>query len=118
MKKAIVSSLCGLFCVVIAAAQEKTTIEPSGHIITKDVSVKPFDAIRASGLYELILSQGNTESVKIEADDNLQTMFVVTNEGNTLVIDMPELKNKNVNFEDKHEHKGLKWKVYVSCKNF
>lgn len=117
MKKAIVYSLCGLFCVALASAQEKTTIEPSGHIITKEVSVKPFDAIRAAGLYELILSQGNTESVKIEADDNVQNMFTVRNEGSTLVIDMPELKNKNVNFNHKNEHQSLKWKVYVSCKN-
>jgi Putative auto-transporter adhesin, head GIN domain len=117
MKKGMVLSLLGLFCAAIVTAQEKKTIEPSGHIITKDVSVKSFDAIRAKGLYELILSQGNGESVKIEADDNLIDLFSVTNEGSTLVIDMPELKDKNINFKNKDDHQSLKLKVYVNCKN-
>src|SRR5215471_12896841 len=117
MKKGIISFLTGFFCVGIITAQEKTAIEPSGNIITKDVSVKPFDAIRAEGLYELVISQGASESVKIEADDNLQSMFEVKNEGSTLVIDMPDLKDNNINFKNKDDHQSLKLKVYVSCKN-
>ena len=89
-----------VFSCLAVTAQDHKTIEPSGNIVTKDVSVKPFDAIRAKGLYELILSQGNTESVKIEADDNIQNLFSVSNEGSTLVIDMPELRDKNINFKN------------------
>jgi hypothetical protein len=99
-----------------ALAQEKATIEPSGNVITKDVSIQPFDAIKANGIYELILSQGDKESVKIEADDNLQYLFSVSNNGSTLVIDMPELKDKNINMKNKDDKRGWRLKVYVTFK--
>ena len=118
MKKILAPLSLLLLCSIAATAQEKKTIEPSGNIVTKEVSVKPFDAIRAKGLYELVLSQGDKESVKIEADDNIQNLFTVSNEGSVLVIDMPELKDKNINFQNnKEKDHNLKWKVYVTCKN-
>ena len=115
MKK-IISFTFLLFSAAIVLAQKNETIVPSGKVITKEISVKPFDAIDAKGLYELILSQGDKESVKIEADDNLQELFSVSNDGNTLVIDMPKLKNKNINFNDKREDHDLHLKVYVTFK--
>lgn len=100
----------------IAVAQKKITIEPSGKIITKEISVQSFDAIDASGLYELVLSQGDKEAVKIEADDNLVDLFSVKNNGSTLEIDMPQLKDKNIDFKDGENRKSLKLKVYVTFK--
>lgn len=97
-------------------AQKKETIEPSGKIITKDFSIKSFDGIRAEGLYELVLTQGDNESVKIEADDNVMDLFSVTNEGSTLAITMPKMKNNDINFSDKKENKNLRWNVYVVFK--
>jgi len=115
MKK-IISFTFLLFSSAIILAQKGETIVPSGNIITKDVTVKPFDAIDAKGLYELILTQGDKESVKIEADDNLQELFSVSNDDNTLVIDMPKLRDKNINFNDKKEDHELHLKVYVTFK--
>src|SRR5215831_4458826 len=112
--KRIMSSAFLLFSMATAIAQKGETIVPSGNVITKDVNVKPFDAIEAKGLYELILTQGDKESVKIEADDNLQDLFAVSNDNNTLVIDMPKLKDKNINFDDKKDHHDLRLKVYVT----
>src|SRR5215831_10700780 len=114
--KRIMSSAFLLFSMATAIAQKGETIVPSGNVITKDVNVKPFDAIEAKGLYELILSQGDKESVKIEADDNLQDLFQVSNDGNTLVIDMPKLNDSNVNFSDKDDDQDLQLKVYVTFK--
>src|SRR3954447_19366800 len=108
--------LSTLICSATVMSQEQANIEPSGNIITKDVTVQPFDAIKANGLYELILSQGDKESVKIEADDNLQDLFAVSNDGNKLLIDMPKLKDKNINFDDKKDHHDLRLKVYVTFK--
>jgi hypothetical protein len=105
-----------LFSAATILAQKDETIVPSGHIITKDVSVKSFDAIQAKGLYELILTQGDNELVKIEADDNLQDLFSVSNDGNTLVIDMPKLRDKNINFNNKKDDHDLHLKVYVTFK--
>lgn len=114
--KGIMSALLLMFCAFSVMAQKQGNIKPSGNIITRNVNVHFFNSIRAEGLYELILTQGDKESVKIEADDNLQDLFKVSNDGNTLVIEMPDLKNSNVDFNDKnHDHK-LNLKVYVTFK--
>ncbi len=88
--------------------KDRVTIEPSGNIITKEVSVTSFDQLDVSGVFNLMLMQGNKEEVKIEADDNLQSLFEVKNEGSRLTIGM----KKDVNLKGK-----LKMKVYVTFKN-
>jgi hypothetical protein len=86
---------------------DKDRIEGSGNMITKDITIKSFDELDASGIFNLQLSQGDKESVKIEADDNLMDLFIVENEGSTLKISM----KKNSNFNSK---KHLR--VYVTFK--
>jgi hypothetical protein len=81
----------------MVAAQKNEKIEGNGKVVTKEVAVKSFDGLKASGIYELKLSQGDKESVRIEADENLQEYFTVTNNGSTLVINMEKLRNKNLN---------------------
>lgn len=110
MKKFILTCLTGMFFVGLAQAQQKQeTIEGNGKTVTRDVAVSSFDELKASGVYELKLSQGDKESVKIEADENLQQYFNVHNDGNKLVIDMEKLKNKSLKHADK-------MKVYVTFK--
>jgi hypothetical protein len=100
-----------IFTLAVNAQKEKQeTIEGNGNLVTKEVSVSSFDALKASGIYELKLSQGSSESVKIEADENLQQYFNVRNEGSKLVIDLKDLNNKNLKVK-------TKMKVYVSFKN-
>ena len=82
-------------------------IEGSGNKVTKDVAVQPFDELDISGVFSVVLTQGNSESVKIEADDNLQELFEVKNEGSKLKIGMRE----KTNFNSK-----TKMKVYISFK--
>jgi hypothetical protein len=82
--------------VLFVQAQNQETIEGNGNRITKTVSVQPFTELEASGVYDLKLTQGNSEGVTIEADENLQPLFTVRNAGNKLVIEMKELKNKNL----------------------
>jgi hypothetical protein len=93
-----------------ASAQEKQneTIEGNGKLVTRDINVQPFDALNASGVYELKLLQGDKESVKIEADENLQELFTVKNEGSQLNIEM----KKNINL------RGMtRIKVYVTFRD-
>ncbi len=87
---------------------QKESIEGSGNIITKEISVQPFDGLTAGGVFNVILQQGNKEQVKIEAEDNLQPLFEVKNEGSTLKISF----KKDVNL--KH---AKKMNVYVTFKN-
>ncbi len=111
MRKILFVTALVLFCGLFAIAQnEKETIQGSGKQVTRDVPVTSFESLKASGVYELKLSQGNKESVKIEADENLQQYFEVKNEGNQLVINMERLKNKQL------KNAG-KMRVYVTFKN-
>jgi len=90
---------------------EKKQVEGSGNMVTKDVAVQPFSELKASGVFNVYLEQGNTESVKIEADDNFQPLFEVKNEGSKLVIKMQD----DVNIKTKKGTKGMK--VYITFKN-
>ena len=91
-----------------AVAQDRESIEGSGNMVTKDIQVQPFDALVAGGVFNVILAQGSKEQVKIEAEDNLQSLFIVTNEGSTLKITM----KRDINL--KHTKK---MNVYVTFKN-
>jgi hypothetical protein len=111
MRKILIASAMGMLIAQASVAQDKEhkTIEGNGKLVTRTVDVKSFDALRASGVYELKLSQGNTESVKIEADENLQDLFQVRNDGSKLIIEMEKLKNVNLKSKNK-------MKVYVTFK--
>lgn len=110
MKQFVAASALSLLFSTVAMAQQKETIEGNGKIVTADIPVSAFDALKASGVYELKLSQGATESVKIEADENLQAYFTVKNEGSGLVINMDKLKNINL------KNRKVTLKVYVTFK--
>lgn len=86
---------------------KRERIEGSGKIITKEIPVKSFDDLTAHGIFHLYLSQGDKESVKIEADDNLMDLFIVENEKNTLKIST----KKDVSISSKK-----KISVYVTFK--
>lgn len=87
---------------------QKESIEGSGNIVIKDIPVKSFDALSAGGVFNVVLQQGTTEQVKIEAEDNIQPLFEVKNEGSTLKIGM----KKDINL--KHTKK---MNVYVTFKS-
>ncbi|MEI9944219.1 MAG: head GIN domain-containing protein [Chitinophagaceae bacterium] len=88
--------------------KDKPRVEGSGNVITKNVAVSSFNELNVSGVFSVLLIQGNAETVKIEADDNLQEFFEVKNDGSKLNITM----KKDLNFNSKK-----KMKVYVTFKN-
>jgi hypothetical protein len=127
MRKLIMASALSCLLAGAATAQDKNhdakdnhqdskdknyeTITGNGNLVNRDVQVSSFVALKASGVYELQLSQGSKESVRIEADENLQELFQVRNEGQTLVIDMKKLENTN-NYKSRN-----KVKIYVTFRN-
>ncbi|HWB24064.1 MAG TPA: head GIN domain-containing protein [Chitinophagaceae bacterium] len=119
MKKISFLLALSLGCALTLMAQDGEYLKPSGNVITRDVAVKPFSAIKASGLYDLILTQGSNEGVKVETDDNMQSLIVVSNDGNALVIDEPKLRDHSVHFgsADNEHTKRQHFKVYVTFKN-
>jgi len=110
MRKIFLLAFSALILNRASIAQEKQeTLEGNGRLVTRDVNVSPFDALKASGVYELKLSQGSKETVRIEADENLQDLFQVRNDGSKLIIDMKKLENKNLKTKNK-------MRVYVTFK--
>lgn len=107
----LVVAVAGLLLANTGLAQDKKTetLEGNGKIVTRDIPVKSFSELKASGVYELRLSQGSTESVQIEADENLQDLFEVKNEGSKLVISTKKMENKNLKLK-------TKLRVYVTFK--
>ena len=108
MRKILLAAVVSLVATATFAQDKNEIIEGNGKVVTRNVAVSSFDALKASGLYELKLSQGSTESVKIEADENLLEYFTIKKEGSKLVIDMDKLKNKNSG--------QLRLKVYLTFK--
>ena len=96
---------------VQAQKNDKDRIEGSGNIITKEITVQPFDELSIRGVFSVVISQGGKEQLKIEADDNLQELFEVKNEGSKLIISM----KKDVNFHNKDSKN--KMKVYITFRN-
>jgi hypothetical protein len=109
MRTLIIASALLSITAGTACAQENEGVTGNGKIVTADVPVKSFDVLKASGVYELKLQQGDKESVKIEADENLQALFHVRNEGSSLIIEMGKTKNL-------HLKKGNHLTVYVTFK--
>jgi hypothetical protein len=112
MRKLILAMTVATFFVTAAKSQDnenhdnnKPRIEGSGNVVTKEFNVSSFTDIDVKGVFSVLLSQGSKEGVKIEADDNLQSLFDVKNNGSTLVISMKE----NSNFNSRK-----KLKVYIS----
>lgn len=87
---------------------KRERIEGSGNVITKEIPVKSFDHLISQGVFSLQLSQGDKESVKIEAEDNLINLITVENDGSGLEITM----KKDVNI-----HSKKKMIVYVTFKS-
>jgi len=111
----VIAIACSLFLVTLPATvfsqvdkDKELKIEGSGNIVTKEVAVQPFDQLEASGVFNVVLTQGAKESVKIEAEDNLQPLFEVKNDGSKLMVDMKK---------DSHFNSKKKMTVYITFKN-
>ena len=112
----VIAIACSLFLVTLPATtvfsqkdkDKEPKIEGSGNIVTKEVTVQPFDQLEASGVFNVVLTQGAKESVKIEAEDNLQPLFEVKNDGSKLMVDMKK---------DSHFNSKKKMTVYITFKN-
>lgn len=83
-------------------------VKGNGIVKTQDRNILPFSEIKASGILNVFLSQGSTESITIEADENLLDYIVTSNNGNVLVI-----KTK----DDVNIKKFAKMNVYVTLKD-
>jgi len=61
-------------------------VRGSGNVITESREVSGFDEIRLDGAGRLVITQGDTESLEIEAEDNILPELTSDVRGNTLVL--------------------------------
>jgi acyl carrier protein len=62
------------------------TIEGSGNVVTEERDVSGFDSIALSGFGEVIITQGDEESLTVETDDNLMRYIETEVRGGTLEL--------------------------------
>jgi hypothetical protein len=60
----------------------------SGHAVTTQVNVTDFTAVSASQGFNVVITQGNTFSIKVTTDDNLQQYIDVHKDGATLYVQL------------------------------
>ncbi len=83
-------------------------IKGSGNIITENRTVSDFNKLELSGVFNVVITQGNENKVSVETDDNLQELVIIENNGSTLVA-----KNKR----GSRFKKSTKMIVYITYKN-
>lgn len=106
MKKLLFVLSITTFGVSFEASSQKKIIG-SGNVITEFRKVKDFTSLDIDGIFDVELTQADSNSIRIEADDNLMIHFKVENVDNTLkVFDDDEDKIK----------KYTKFRVYIGVK--
>jgi hypothetical protein len=66
--------------------QSWRSVTGHGHVITKDRNVGSFSGIKVSSGIDVYLKQGNSESVSVEADENLHEYILTEVRGNVLNV--------------------------------
>lgn len=59
-------------------------------LTTEDRSISEFSELSVQGVFNLYLSQGNKESMRIEADEETMEKIITKNVGNKLIIELEE----------------------------
>jgi Putative auto-transporter adhesin, head GIN domain len=109
MKKYILSVAVVLFFLSACNFMGGKRVEGSGNVTTQDRSVSGFSGIKSSGFFDVYLSSGSAQTVRVEAEDNLHAYIETTVDGNELKVDTKEgyrlAPNKSV-------------KIYIVSPNF
>lgn len=100
---AFISALC--ISGMVSACNTIPGIQGNGNVLKETRKVSPFNGIDVGGAFEVVLRQGTTEEVVVEADANLLPVIETVVEGSTLKIETK-----------KPVRNATKMKVYVTFK--
>jgi predicted small secreted protein len=92
--KRFVPVLLLLTALMLSACQFNVT-QGSGRVITEKRQVSGFNAVSFSGMGDLTLSQGNQETLTIEAEDNIMPHIITEVRGGTLYISQDQSARQN-----------------------
>jgi hypothetical protein len=103
--KRLISAFVFLFFVASAFAQ-KVVNDPNAEVRT----VSSFHAIELSNAFEVLLTQGGSESLAVSASEKEDMQYIITKVENGVL---------KISFEQKHKWmpKNRKLKAYISVKN-
>lgn len=89
MKRTVIALLV-LFSLVLSGCNFTGLhiVTGSGKMVEESRQVSGFDSVDMSGSGELVIIQGDTEGIKIEAEDNLMPYIRTEVRGHTLYIDL------------------------------
>lgn len=80
---------------IIASTACGSTIRGSGNVVTEERAVSGFNRVALSGIGSVEIIQGDTESVVVEAEDNILPLITTEVQDGTLIISQE--KNRNIN---------------------
>jgi hypothetical protein len=82
--------LLGLITLVSAGCNYLEGIDGNGKVVKETRSVQPFDGIKIGGAFKVFLNQGSTESVVVEADENLMSIIETDVRDGKLIVGTEE----------------------------
>lgn len=88
--------LASVACSITINTPLINTTRGSGNVISQDRQVSDFHRVSLSGIGDLTITQGDTESLKIEAEDNLMPLIESDVRGGTLYLGFKDQPRQNV----------------------
>jgi hypothetical protein len=77
-------------CAIQVNAQRVTG---NGNLVSQDRDVKSFNGIHTRGSFDVVITDGSDQKVRVEAEENLQQYITVEVQGDELVISTKKLAN-------------------------
>jgi hypothetical protein len=109
MKKYVLPAITIAFFLYACNFIAGKRVDGSGNVTTQDRAVTGFSAVQSSGPFDVYLSSGTTQTVRVEAEDNLQSYIETKLEGNELDIETKDGYRL-------HPNKPVK--IYISSPDF
>ncbi len=83
-----------------------TTIRGSGRVVTESRTMEPCEGVTITSIGDVYLTQSETQSVRIEADDNIMSSVISETQNGILVVGLKAGSYSNTTV-----------RIYVSLKN-
>jgi len=91
--KTLKLALAGMMLLTLTVAGVKAQTKGNGNVTTQERQVSSFDAIKVGSAINLIIKQGNQQSVSVQTDENLQSQLIVKVSNGTLTLSCKDMQN-------------------------
>jgi hypothetical protein len=91
--KTLKLALAGMMLLTLIISSVKAQTKGNGNVTIQEREVSAFDAIKVGCAINLIVSQGDQQSVKVQTDENLQGRIITKVSGGTLNLSCDNVNN-------------------------